>query len=491
MTDTPSALATPALSPMLQRALTRLRQIASGNGIDADAIALAKSDEATYTLNAELRLTPSWELRDLTERAARGAKVTTVKSKAEMQGLAKAPIPSIWLSEAQGDVQPLPGHGWGLDGKNIVLAQHTNVYGLELNCVACNGQKTVTCTHCHGRARITCPTCHGAGHDLQDQHKTCVTCLGRNEIDCPECRQGRSACKACAGRGITMEFAERRLLVAATFHWIGGAELPTELRRAIDRAGLARLTNGHADIVQLESDDKISHGVIQYQATLTFSPVTFTIDGKPIRALVLGKKGAILEMPAFLDPIVEKHLADGTLSKLRLFGDAQKIAAQLQKPEALLRDYPVGLSTNSAAQIYKQARHSLSLATRKTRWAMLAGGCIVAALFVLCYFNYWRYALRHFGLPLGFWDIVMPLAIFALGAHTAALAENQKLKRMFGIPKARSRHLRWDLVPLALVIGATYIGYLVTSDNPPRWYTDRILARDIAAHEKLVDPPID
>ena len=162
----PAASSIPlAASPMLQKALSRLRQIVNGNGLDPEAVMLTKSDEATYTINAEMRLTASWQLKPLTERAARGARIVPLRNSAELNALTTAGLPHMWLLEAQTDLQPLPGHGWGLDGKNIVLSQHTNVYGLEEACATCRGQGTVNCDFCHGRSQITCTLCHGAGHD--------------------------------------------------------------------------------------------------------------------------------------------------------------------------------------------------------------------------------------------------------------------------------------------------------------------------------------
>lgn len=495
MNDTPDAaetVSTPATAtPMMGKAIARLRQIVTGNGLEPNAIALTRSDEATYTITAELRLTPEWEVRPQSGRAPRGSGITILKSKAELAGLSKASLPPMWLSEVQADVTPLPGAGWGLDGKNIILPQHTQIFGLEESCPSCNGKSTVDCEFCHGRKQVTCTTCHGAGHDLHDHNKPCPTCHGRNLIDCPHCKEGQMPCKTCGAKGKMTRYAERRLVIGTSFNWIGGADLPTELRRAVDRAGMHRLANGHADITQLDSEEKSpTVGTIGYKASLPFSPVTFTIAQKSYRALVLGKKGAILEMPPFLDPIVEQHLADGTPEKLRLFDDVQKLAAQRLKPEAIMRDYPVGLSQPVATQLYRRARHTLFTVTRMERWLTIGIGSLLAALFVWCYFTYWRAPLMHLYLPMVIWDVIAPVFIFAMVAHAAMLAECHKLKRLFSLQKARSQWFRLDLLPLAAVIAITYILYVLYGPNPPGWYTNYVLQKDIAAHSRNIDPPL-
>ena len=497
MADDPPAPPTAiAAQPASQRALSRLRAIAAGNGVAPDRIALRNSDEATYRLTGELLLTAQREVKPLPAKAARGQAATRLDSMDALAARSRAPLPSRWVQEARSELDNLPGQGWGLHEKRIVLAPYNATYRVDVDCDACRGKSHAGCSNCHGRGRVTCPTCHGAGRNPQHQGEPCPRCQGRNQIDCSMCNgTGKRLCAPCQGRGKVAQHFRERLVVDTAFRWAdSGVELPTALRRSVDRAGLAKLANGHATIARADAKDALPSGnvvAVRYTADLPFAAVKFEIEGRAHRALVLGHKGAVLELTPFLDGAVEQRLAADDAQTLRAFGEAQRAAARGQKPAELLRLYPVGLSAPVAGKLWKRACRSLYQATHRRRWAALAIGTGLSIALIYGWFAFdWRAApIRWTRQPVQV-DLALPLLLSVFTIVVANAVERRELRRIFGVPDPKSRRWQWDIAPALLTIAAAFALYVLYGAAGPEWYAQLKVNAQIERLTRTLDPPL-
>lgn len=507
MSDTPSSLTT-AVEPQkwpaaTTKALDRLRAIARGNGMKPEAIIVTRSDEESYRITAELLLQASWDIKPVTEKQAHGERQTPLKNPAELEALHGASPPRGWVEEARRDLDPLPGQGWGLDNKVLTLPQYNSVYALALDCSHCRGHTKALCTPCHGRGQVTCPTCHGAGHLPHSANQPCPTCHGRNQVNCEICLgTGYQPCDHCKGKGKTTSYHQRRFIVTTSFRWTGtGVDLPTPLRRSIDRAGLGRLANGHATITREDNEDLPAPSLaghvaqthtLHYSATLPFAEAEFTIDGKRYSACILGHKPAILELKCFLDPVIEEQLDKNTLGQLRVYKEAQQMAATGKKFEDLQRQYVLGISQPLLRQLWKRAMREIYAATHKQRWITLAAGTLIGCLIIYGWFTYgWRtLPLRYLRAP-HMVDMALPLVLIALIAGAAGFVQRRQIKKLYGVHRAHTSRFQLDLIPVGLLLIAYFVGYLLWGPVPPDWYTDTKLEAQVEAHSRLVDPPVE
>lgn len=484
-----------APQPATDKAIARLQQVADGNGIAADDIKLINSDESSYIVYGVMTLAPLWEVAEINQKTASKHFVKKLHNVAEVDSLKTASWPSDWLSEAKAELRNLPGEGWGLD-QRISLSQHHAVYGADENCHACKGKRTVTCNLCHGRGYRTCDTCHGAGRNPNKKEEPCPTCHGKHEVYCNDCKNGHTTCRPCQGRGIVTRYFVRKFLIDTQFGWQSGQHneyLPSELKRSIDRAGLAKLANGHAK-VKLIGENEGTHGStarLDYEAELPFGKITVTIAGQKCRALVLGHRAAVLELPFFLDKIVEEHLTADTISDLRLFLDAQKVTARRHPVGALIHHYPTGLSKDIAQRVLVKARASLYVMTRRERWLAMGAFTLLSWGITYGWFAYnWRQSLNMLPLPTIIWDLLLPIALIVLTTFMAGKVEAIKLCKVFQIKKARSQWNRLDLLPVIISIIGFFVLIVLKGPVAPEWYANFKISQQLHALDRQIDPPL-
>lgn len=511
VTPAASALTDTKAYPATLRAVERLRALATGNRLDPQTISATASDEAVYTITAELLLQAAWEMEPLGEKQAGALKATPLRDQRELESLRAEAPPRNWADAARAELDGLPGKGWGLDGKRISLPNYTQTYSLAIDCQSCRGKTHSLCATCHGRGKLTCPTCHGAGHLQHTPNTPCPTCHGRNQVDCTLCRgTGKQPCSSCKGKGQLVQYFQRRLSVMTSFRWTGsGVDLPTPLRRSVDRSGLARLANGHATITQLEEDKPDPRAqaasrssfnsassspscTLRFAAALPFAAVKFTIGGKTYPAFVLGHKGAVLEIKPFLDACIERALARDDYQSLRAFSDAQHLLAQGKKLDAFDHLYPVGISETVQKQVWRRARRAIYKATHWKRWLTLALGVLVSVIVIYGWFTFdWRAPLlRLLPLPKLF-DFMLPVILCALTASAAKFVEQRQLRRIYGVRDPHSRKWQWDLLPtFACIIGA-FVLYVLYGPVAPQWYAQGKLEAQIEDRARLVDPPVE
>ncbi|MGE3770614.1 MAG: hypothetical protein AB7G06_06645 [Bdellovibrionales bacterium] len=397
--------ATPlSATPLTDKALSRLRTLAEGNGIDPAAINVLRTDESIYTIRAELTLTPRWELGVATPQEMKSmpseplAGMEALRDKAGREG-----YPSRWWVDAIDELRTMPGEGWGLDQKAIRLDQQTRLFNIQETCPACTGNGAVTCSSCRGTGQMPCQFCQNTGKDPRAPGGSndpgtppCPECNGTLMTRCTACNgNGSRQCPTCRGQGQKATVYALKLYADARFAWAtDGTDLPTPLRRSVDRAGLDRLARGHATIKRGDIDEDNLQGPprIPYTATLPFATTQLDINGSKHTAQLLGLKGAILELPDFLDKQIEQAEQQNTLPALRIFHEAQVIRARRGKVADLMKFYPAGLSKNAADRLLQQAGHKLHTSTRDLRWQAFGIGISAA---ILASFFYLHSGIRN------------------------------------------------------------------------------------------------
>jgi hypothetical protein len=376
--------------PLTDKALKKLRTLAEGNGLHPNKIELLGTEEKTLTLQAEMHL--SFDMAIQRQRypgqppaAQTQYEVKVLNSVDEFPkqieeykaGLVKE---TRWLEEVTEQLKSEPGQGFGIMRADITVENLARIFRVQEKCTGCGGAGStgceacratgmVFCQQCQGSGLERCQYCMGRGTDANDPSRYCQMCNGatqvqcrfchgRREVTCTACNgQRKMMCRACGGDGnFTLE--ERALpAVRGDFKILEGTDLPSGLRRVFDRGGLKMLARGQAQIVmEAAREGENNTKVIPYSATFPFAEVRLRINGKPMRATIIGEKASIRDIPAFLDPVFDRELAavgkkiggSNALEralKLRAMRDMFGLMQQGGEVEAPFRRlYPVGFS---------------------------------------------------------------------------------------------------------------------------------------------------
>lgn len=477
--------AKPLAPSLAQRALDRVRGVAAGNGLNPHEITLAAQEEATYELAGELTLNARYELELAKPDEIARLEAKPIASQKDLQDAANNRAwPASWWQAALDELKQNnvgSGTGWGADGLTITLPHFTQLYRLQELCRRCGGQKWVNCDTCEGTGLEWCWHCNRTGREPANPQQPCTVCLGELKAECRTCNGRRLvSCPACNGRGSGITTYALRFVANTRFGIKAGPELPTPLRRAIDRAGTAKLANGHATIRQEPATEDLNPLApkIMFTAIIPFASVRFQIGGEKYSAEVLGHRTAILEMKPFLDAPVSAALNNATLHQLRLFKEAQVVAARRGQATDFMRNYPVGLSRDLAEKVFVIARRALNDLLQKPRRLGTLAAVAASALLSLFYFlgplRDWTFQLP-FAAP-KFFDLVFPVLLAGIYLFWLQWWTGQKLGALFG----RSANLpplfnRVTLLGAALII-VLHLAIMVLQPEPPAWYfRDKLL----------------
>ncbi|MDE2029237.1 MAG: hypothetical protein KGI97_01600 [Alphaproteobacteria bacterium] len=419
MTDQPQP------ETLADRALARLRKLASGNGLEPAAIALIEAQEDVFALAGVTEVMPFCDAHPSAyPGGVKGRDKKIVGSFAALQQAAAQHKKQFsenpdWLGEAARELQEHETKGWGLESARVELPDKGAVYAATemcprcqgrqtLTCTQCNGQGTVICTQCQGQGREPCYYCGGRGEDPQNPGQRCQTCNGtrvapcrfcqmRGHLPCPTC-QGRrgTPCTACQGTGrISQEVA---VTCGAETHFkLDAKGLPSGLRRGLDRVGIANLGKGHADIAATPpakdedgdgTPDKPPFPILTYSVKLPYAELRLGIGGKKAVISVFGKRCALMGVPNFLDaslkPWRDKLTAaahgQGALEDALGARAMREILAMTiagkGSMEELRKIYPFALSNEAAQGMLADVRQALNRVTLKTR-AAIAVICVL------------------------------------------------------------------------------------------------------------------
>lgn len=424
-------------SPLAVKALQRLQKLAAGNNIIPKDIILYSAEENTYDIEGTITLSPLFETQNIRHPGGPSARSNrTVGSSAEL----KTEIEKLrkdfetrhtWINEAILRLKEQPAEGWGLDDVMVTLPAQSVVLSASEMCPSCQGRKSLTCNQCQGTGTITCPQCQGNRQELCHiclgsgenpavpsqpcihcngfRYAPCRYCQGHGQLTCPTCHGNRgTVCSACNGAGLFTE--EVSVTCGARTHFTINAQgLPSGLRRGLDRLGMAKLADGHADIETItpppEEDNEIPIEVplvpgaqaepkkekppkpeIHYVAHMPYADLRMNFAGKKAIVGIFGKKGVLLGVPPFLDTALEPSRqklklaikGNGSLDNAlttRVIKDALMLQITSQTSvNALRRLYPLGLSQQVAAEILRDMRLALNRMTLRAR-SLVAGLC--------------------------------------------------------------------------------------------------------------------
>ena len=437
----------PAPSPLAAKALQRLQKLAEGNGLAPDAIHLYGAEEKEYAFEGVMTLLPLFETQNARMTGGpRGRDRRIMGSVAEMKNevsrLKEAfESKASWITEAMTQLKEQPAGGWGLDDVKIALPSQSVVLAASEVCPSCSGNKMLSCTQCNANGSIICPhcggnrqeichICMGSGNNPSQPDQPCINCQGMRYTRCRYCNgSGQLTCPTCHGRrgtpcstcGATGGFTEEVEITcgARTQFKIMADGLPSGLRRGLDRLGMARLAEGHADIETLpavvEEEDtspqpivagatepkkeKAPKPEVHYMATMPYADLRMGFAGKKVIVNVFGKKQVLLGVPPFLDTALEparEYLLKATRGEsnldaalqARVMKDALKLQLAGQgKVNALRRIYPQGLSPKVAGEILGNMRLALNRMTLRSRTLVavicaVIGYCVFAGVYL-------------------------------------------------------------------------------------------------------------
>lgn len=421
---------------LADQTLTRLRQLAAGNGLLPENISVIAAEEATYQVEAQLVLIALFESeaasfsgQPRTRKAISQANFSALQQTLE-QRRQQFQAGMDWVDDAIKELKKEKGFGWGHNGARLTLPQHCVTLAATENCPTCRGTSTLPCQECGGRRQIVCAQCgpyhnHGkepciycnaTGYLYNDPAQPCRNCegtrfilcrecRGRMTVNCPSCQgHGELACTPCDGKG---KFTQEISITAGAeinFQLAPNVELPTGLRRGMERIGLDKLPETYADIELLTPEAAPASATSATQksppppnrlklvAKIPYADLTVQLDQEQAKISVFGKKQRLFNVPPFLDASLTKARQDlraaaaGKASLTELLSvRALQDSLQLRmagkiKADDLRRLYPVGLSANAAAEIMSDMKKALAATTRATRVAATAGLSIIALL---------------------------------------------------------------------------------------------------------------
>lgn len=501
--------------PLTDYALRRMRALAEGNGLDPLQIKVNNSEEKDVTLTGTMTLTPKSEIKTQTLMGRKlklpeVEKSFTTKNEltpyvAEKQ---KAFQESTdWYGEVLADLDKLPGKGWGIETARVVFDNRPAVhFSASETCVKCLGNGTLTCEFCAGRGYTPCQicyergtencyTCYGNGMNPQDnslpcptcngtRFAICRTCQGRKGIPCGNCHaNGIVMCEPCQGGGKIVELATLEFGAETAFAPGSGAELPSAVRRAMDRAGGVKvLANGHATIDYTKPKDEDKRPglmVLNYTAKMRTADVVIQFGDEAKRIAVFGHKRTFLEVPAFLDNSLSASLEQlkqtvagkGSLDKVletRVFKEVCGLILQGGGTvEQLRKLYPQGLSKPMMQQILQLMRKALARQTMVARWAgFLAAFVLADVLGGALYLTPMHKTLLASGAGLTLAvEIFVPLFCAALGFMLTGQAALFHLRRRFPDSKLAVHH-HSGLLGVAAAVVAFVVPCLIALLQP-------------------------
>ncbi|MDD3029998.1 MAG: hypothetical protein PHS57_06945 [Alphaproteobacteria bacterium] len=511
------------LPPLAQRALGRLKRIAEGNALSLDDLKIFGVREDVVTLKGTMTVSPLCETRTMSYPGGiRGKGRTPVSSMNALQGAVDRHKKDFqestdWVAATIAEIKAHESQGWGLESAKVTLPKKYAIYAASEICPTCQGRKmvlctqcqgkgTVLCTQCQGQGREPCYACNGTGEDPQNPGQPCPICRGMRMAPCRFCHaQGFLVCPTCNGnkgtpcpacRGTGLITHEVEVTCGAETHFtISHEGLPSGLRKALDRIGIAHLNKGHADITVKEvartnDDEPQGEGnipVLEYEARIPYAEMKMDLGGKKAIVSAVGKRGAMAGVPNFLDHVLKpwrdklKLAAFGQTPleealEVRAIRDALALTVSGKGTDRDMRClYPFGLSSEVIGSLLNDMNLALKKTTLRTR-ALMATVCgTLCALFFYGFFFHGHEAQLTQGLP---WIEAFGMDMAVLGGALLAswllllTATRLALKGRFPYRAYRFQQ-RVGKTGLSMVLGILVIFILLLLMAPikPLWLT--------------------
>jgi hypothetical protein len=509
---------------LADRTLQRLRHLASGNGLEPASVECLEKQESTFTFGGLMEVTPWSETKNAAYpgpvRAADRRMVANFAALAQavaqhQQQFREKPD---WIAAVTEELKKQEGAGWGLNGAKLSLPERSVILAATEACPSCQGRKTLTCEQCQGAGMVVCTQCQGEGRELcyhcmgrgedpQSPGQRCSICHGQRyapcrfcqeqrQLTCPTCHGRRGTpCVACQGQGqISQEIA---VTCGGETHFkLLTADLPSGLRRGLDRVGIPNLRKGgHADIEaappapakDAPPQEKPPFAVLSYTAKLPYAELRMGFAGAKKRVVVsaFGKRCFIMGVPPFLDgslkPWLDKlKLAATGAGPLEPALEARAlreimglVVSGKARIEEARRLYPYGLSPEVLKAILYDLRLALNRVTLKTRSALAVASVVVSAfMFHLAFDGGWfnlGMAGRSAALSLVL-TLLFPGLLVGAAWAGLSLATRFVLKKRFpNLPLAAKQKI--GKTGLAMVGGtvAAFLLFLLLAPVKPFW----------------------
>ncbi len=511
----------PPLQTLSSRALARLQKIADGNGLDPKSLAVFETQEQIVALKGIMEVSPLCETENVSyPGSVRGKDRRSVESFAALQEAILKHRQEFrenpdWVAATVKELKSSQNQGWGLHSAKVTLPEKSAVYAATEVCPRCRGQKMLVCEQCLGKGFVVCAQCQGQGRELcyncqgrgEDPHQpgqACPICNGTRLAPCRFCQmQGHVACPACNGnRGTPCPSCQASGAMTQEVKVICGAEthftlshenLPSGLRRGLDRIGIENLGKGHADIVSSDPPKENKEDptpkekipVLLYTATLPYAEMKMDFGGKKALVSAVGKRCALSGVPNFLDlslkPWRDKlhsaALGQAPLENAlgaRAMKDILSLTATGKESERDVRKlYPFGLSQEAIGAILGDMRLALKKTTLKTRAiaASLCGGFCIAFFYFFFMKGIEAQATSGLDYRAAFGLDLAALA-GALGASWGILNFSTRLalkSRFPQMPFALKQMIGKTGLGMAAEIIAAFILFLLLAPAKPLW----------------------
>ncbi len=507
------------LQSLADRALDRLKKLARGNGLDLATITVFDVQEQTVELQGSIFVSPLCETESLSYPGApRGKERRLVHSFGELQSSVEKHKNDFssnmeWLEAVVQQLKTHETQGWGLENAKVTLPERSTIYAATQTCPECGGRQTITCPQCLGRGTLNCDQCQargreicyycsGRGEDPQNpgsrcptcggtRYATCRICQGRGYVFCPVCKGNKGTpCPNCGGTGQLTQEVKVTCGVKTRFAMeVEG--LASGVRRGLDRIGIQRLGNGHADLSVTQPKGKddtaslVEKPILHYTATLPYAEMKMSLGGKKAVISALGKRCVITGVPPFLDaslkPWLDK-LHQAALGKASL-NDAlgaraiKEILTLVISGKGTEREvrkyYPYGLSSGVITSMLSDMRQAVQQTTLKAR-AAIAVFCLTlsALLFFAVFGRGFESRLTQNWRLWGGFGFDLALLAFALGASWAILNFSTRffLQRRFP-QNALALHQKTGYIGLAMMaaIAVAFVAALWLAPVKPFW----------------------
>ncbi len=512
----------PSSTPLADRALQRLRKIATGNGLEPAAVALIETQEQVFTLTGKMEVSPLCETSPASyPGGARGKDRKQVQTVAALQEAVARHKQAFrdspdWVQAVTAEVTAHESKGWGLEKAKVTLPEKSAVYAATEMCPSCNGRKLLTCAQCNGQGQVICTQCQGQGREQcyycggrgenpQQPGQRCATCNGtrfapcrfcqtRGYLPCPTCNGRRGTpCTVCQGQGSMTQ--EITVTCGAETHFKLLAEgLPSGLRRGLDRIGIVNLGKGHADITAtqppMEEDTPPSNAaqfpILIYTVKIPYAEMRIGFGGKKAVVSAVGKRCAIMGVPNFLDDTLkfwreklhQAALGKGPLEEALEVRALKEILALAVSGKGTVEEvrklYPFGLSAEAITGSLSDTRLALNAVTLKTR-AIIAALCAAtcAGLFYLLFVkgSHARITAGWNAAMVGGADLI--ILCLALGASWAILNFSTRFvlqKRFPQLSVALQQKIGKTGYAMLGGIVAAFVLFILLSPVKPLWF---------------------
>jgi hypothetical protein len=444
-------------------ALDLVRKALKGNGVRPDDVVVKSFDGSILEFTAATHIKFNTQISEKTVPGkAAGGNIFSNRQAAHKGAedfVSAALKEPACIEQIKNLINQKPHHGFGLDNEIIQLSFLDREFVSHDSCNPCNGKGSASCKKCQGKGYEHCRQCHSQGfekcNECQGNRQTrgpqgqmqpchlcqgvgqryCSFCQGNKQTQCSICQaKGRLQCRVCGGKGAQSTITSTEISAHCVYDF-DAESLPNNAMAVVKKLG-ADLAN-QAQATPVTKENGAQEGLhLFYDVRVPQGEIEFSIKDQSVQAYLFGTKGAIKDIPDFLDGIIApgmKKLAQaasgqGSVSeniraavRYKTVKQAMMFAARYTSKKAmraLLHYTPLGLSSQAAQRLIVDANTALNNATKQQRTMAVAyGGGSAAALGALYFFSPLRSALLSQVANGGFH---LPINVVVLGLCAAA-----------------------------------------------------------------------